>query len=714
MRIQYKGGVWKNSEDEILKAAVMKYGKNQWPRIASLLVRKSAKQCKSRWFEWLDPSIKKTEWTQEEEEKLIHLQRIMPTAWRTIAPMIGRTASQCIEHFEALVNRQSTEPAADGDAAGSSVTPRMRAGEPESVPESKPARPDPVDMDEDELEMLSEARARLANTKGKKAKRKAREKQLEAAKLVAQLQKSRELKAAGVPLRRRRENKKVMDYATEIPFMRTTTAGFYDTREEDERAAAETGQRKQIGKLLQKYKGKTALEKEEEERAKDRVKRRKLEEQNPLASLGLDLSDVPRSPPLNRTKLVLPKPQLSDLELEKLAKNGKFTPTAQQSMSSAGGTGPTLHAAGSSSAKPPLPDNGSASRPGGELWEDIRDRRVQDILNIQSAGPALRGGADVSVDTLGLDGKVTPALSQLQTPNPLATPSLPSDVPEAVPMARRRKRSRNALSELGEMVRKRLAALPEPENDYELNVGDDVDEDDEDATDAEGDMIEDAEEELRQREREERARVPILQEKLLSSAAKRNLPLPEVVAPVTNIESERYLMQRDHTVLRIIKEFDSGTLKPYEAINELKSLKGSDAADKEDLMEKARKMVNDQMKKDAEAGLDLEREIFMNLQKAEIGIVADLSGMQSSDDGDGEKTDENLALKRHIDQCKKVLEEAYTVGKQRPDDFGDVDVEPLWKLVEEVIPGRIIPEAADATDDEMVMLLAQLRRQVGE
>ena len=34
----------KNSEDEILKAAIMKYGKNQWARVASLLPRKTAKQ----------------------------------------------------------------------------------------------------------------------------------------------------------------------------------------------------------------------------------------------------------------------------------------------------------------------------------------------------------------------------------------------------------------------------------------------------------------------------------------------------------------------------------------------------------------------------------------------------------------------------------------------------------------------------------------------
>lgn len=50
--------------DEVLKAAIAKYGKNQWARISSLLVRKTPKQCKARWYEWLDPSIKKTEWSK--------------------------------------------------------------------------------------------------------------------------------------------------------------------------------------------------------------------------------------------------------------------------------------------------------------------------------------------------------------------------------------------------------------------------------------------------------------------------------------------------------------------------------------------------------------------------------------------------------------------------------------------------------------------------
>ncbi|KAK0426369.1 hypothetical protein QR680_009674 [Steinernema hermaphroditum] len=120
VRVIIRGDVWRNSEDEILKAATMKYGKNQWSRIASLLHRKSAKQS---------------------------------------------------------------------------------------------------DMDEDELEMLSEARVRFTNTQGKKAKRKAREKQLADARRMASLQKRRELHADGIVVGdggyRQKKNPSYVDYSAE-------------------------------------------------------------------------------------------------------------------------------------------------------------------------------------------------------------------------------------------------------------------------------------------------------------------------------------------------------------------------------------------------------------------------------------------------------------------------------------------------------------------
>ena len=54
-------------------------------------------------YEWLDPAIKKTEWTKEEDEKLLHLAKLFPTQWRTIAPVVGRTPAQCLERYEKLL-----------------------------------------------------------------------------------------------------------------------------------------------------------------------------------------------------------------------------------------------------------------------------------------------------------------------------------------------------------------------------------------------------------------------------------------------------------------------------------------------------------------------------------------------------------------------------------------------------------------------------------
>ena len=120
----------------------MKYGKNQWARVASLLNRKSAKQCKARWYEWLDPSIKKTEWTRDEEEKLLHLAKLYPCQWRTIAPLVGRTAAQCLDRYERLLDDAERE-LGGGEKQDEDVR-RLRPGEIDPDPETRPARPDPV------------------------------------------------------------------------------------------------------------------------------------------------------------------------------------------------------------------------------------------------------------------------------------------------------------------------------------------------------------------------------------------------------------------------------------------------------------------------------------------------------------------------------------------------------------------------------------------
>ena len=59
-------------------------------------------------------SIKKTEWTRDEDEKLLHLAKLMPTQWRTIAPIVGRTAAQCLERYEKLLDAAQGKTEEDG------------------------------------------------------------------------------------------------------------------------------------------------------------------------------------------------------------------------------------------------------------------------------------------------------------------------------------------------------------------------------------------------------------------------------------------------------------------------------------------------------------------------------------------------------------------------------------------------------------------------
>ncbi|KAM7251794.1 hypothetical protein ACFE04_023677 [Oxalis oulophora] len=415
MRIMIKGGVWKNTEDEILKAAVMKYGKNQWARISSLLVRKSAKQCKARWYEWLDPSIKKTEWTREEDEKLLHLAKLMPTQWRTIAPMVGRTPSQCLERYEKLLDAACVK---DDNYEPSDDPRKLRPGEIDPNPESKPARPDPVDMDEDEKEMLSEARARLANTRGKKAKRKAREKQLEEARRLASLQKKRELKAAGIDNSHRKRKRKGIDYNAEIPFEKRPPPGFFDVTDEDKPLELV-----QFPTTIQELEGKRRIDVETQLRKQDSAKNKIAQRQDaPSAIIQANKMNDPEAV-RKRAKLMLPAPQISDQELEEIAKMGYASDLAGGSDDLSEGSGATQALLGNYAQTPRqgimTPLRTPQRTPAGK--GDAIMMEAENLARLRESQTPLLGGENPELHPSDFSG-VTPKKREIQTPNPILTP----------------------------------------------------------------------------------------------------------------------------------------------------------------------------------------------------------------------------------------------------------------------------------------------------
>lgn len=351
VRVFIKGGVWKNSEDEILKAAVMKYGKQQWARVASLLNRKSAKQCKARWNEWLDPSVRKVEWSRAEDEKLLHLAKLLPAQWRTVGPLVGRTATQCQERYERLLDEAASAAAAaaggegvpaaegaEGDAADEHAAAaaaharKLRPGQIDPHPETRPARPDPVDMDEDEIEMLQEARARLANTQGKKAKRKERERMLAEAKRLADLQKRRELKQAGLlsgaarsRSRTGKKRRREIDFGVEIPFHKPAPAGFHSTASED--AATESARAKRAKSVDYRRVNEAQYRSRDRDaqlsQKKEEARLRSLERSN-MQYVVAEVSK--RNDPVGLRKrgaLEMPAPAVTDEELERVARLGR-------------------------------------------------------------------------------------------------------------------------------------------------------------------------------------------------------------------------------------------------------------------------------------------------------------------------------------------------------------------------------------------------------
>ncbi|XP_018322506.1 cell division cycle 5-like protein isoform X2 [Agrilus planipennis] len=483
-RVMIKGGVWRNTEDEILKAAVMKYGKNQWSRIASLLHRKSAKQCKARWYEWLDPSIKKTEWSREEDEKLLHLAKLMPTQWRTIAPIIGRTAAQCLERYEYLLDQAQKKE--EGEDAADDPR-KLKPGEIDPNPETKPARPDPKDMDEDELEMLSEARARLANTQGKKAKRKAREKQLEEARRLAALQKRRELRAAGIEVASRRRKKRGVDYNQEIPFEKRPAPGFYDTSNEViDPMAPDFGRMRQ-----QQLDGELRSEKEEKERRKDKQKQKQRKENDiPLAMLQN------QEPAKKRSKLVLPEPQISDQELQQVVKIGRASEVAKEVALESGveSTDTLLNDYSQAAATPRTP----------APQTDRILQEAQNVMALTHVDTPLKGGVNTPLHNSDFSGAL-PQTQAVATPNTVlstpfrstrsdggGTPSsgfntprsgavVPAGQANQTPASIRDKLNINtevsdirgtpaAHKSLKEQLRVGLSGLPAPRNDYEIVV----------------------------------------------------------------------------------------------------------------------------------------------------------------------------------------------------------------------------------------------------
>ena len=100
-------GSWSKQEDQILTNWVKENGEIHWTKAASLLKGRTGKQCRERWMNCLKPEIRKAEWTPEEDELIIRLQKQIGNKWAKISEKLpGRTDNSVKNRWNSVLKKR--------------------------------------------------------------------------------------------------------------------------------------------------------------------------------------------------------------------------------------------------------------------------------------------------------------------------------------------------------------------------------------------------------------------------------------------------------------------------------------------------------------------------------------------------------------------------------------------------------------------------------